>query len=224
MNKRLLIGAGLLAAVLGGLWLVSPPPPPSELEGEVLSDLPWQVGLPGDGSSRVLGLDLGEARLADAVARYGPPDGAGLFLGERGRSLEAYFSTVRLAGLEGRLVLRLAATPEELERAATRAVAAERLASGATRFTLSPEDKGALSGRPITGISYLPKYKGLEAAFFRERLGEPVAWREIDERRVQWLYPELGLTLLISSEDGAVFEYVPPRDFILPADVTLAEP
>jgi len=29
------------------------------------------------------------------------------------------------------------------------------------------------------------RYKGLEAAFFRERLGEPVAWREIDERSVQ---------------------------------------
>ena len=223
MSNRLLIGVGLFVAVLGAFWLVSPPPQ-SELDRPALEDLPWQVGLPGDGSSRVLGLNLGEATLADAVARYGPPDGAGLFQGERGRSLEAYFSTVRLAGLEGRLVLRLAATPEELERATTRVVGAERLASGATRFTLSPEDKGALTGRRISGISYLPRYKGLEAAFFRERLGEPVAWREIDERGVQWLYPELGLTLLISSDDGAVFEYVPPRDFILPSDVTLAEP
>jgi hypothetical protein len=223
MNNRLLIGIGLFVAVLGAFWLVSPPPQ-SELDRPVLEDLPWQVGLPGDGSSRVLGLNLGEATLADAVVRYGPPDGAGLFQGERGRSLEAYFSTVRLAGLEGRLVLRLAATPEELERATTRVVGAERLASGATRFTLSPEDKGALMGRRISGISYLPRYKGLEAAFFRERLGEPVAWREIDERSVQWLYPELGLTLLISSDDGAVFEYVPPRDFVMPSDVTLAEP
>jgi hypothetical protein len=57
-----------------------------------------------------------------------------------------------------------------------------------------------------------------------ERLGEPVAWREIDERGVQWLYPEVGLTLLTSSDDGAVFEYVPPRDFVMPSDVTLAEP
>ena len=89
---------------------------------------------------------------------------------------------------------------------------------------MSPEDKGALTGRRISGISYLPRYKGLEAAFFRERLGEPVACREIDERGVQWLYPEVGLTLLTSSDDGAVFEYVPPRDFVMPSDVTLAEP
>jgi hypothetical protein len=223
MNKRLFIGIGLLVAVMGAFWLVSPPPP-SELEGQVLSDLPWQVGLSGDGTSRVLGLTLGEATLADAVARFGSPDGAGLFQGERGRSLEAYFSTIRLAGLEGRLVLTLAATQEELDRAAARAVGAERVASGATRFTLSAEDKEGLAGRWITGISYMPRYKGLEADFFRERLGEPAAWREIDERSVLWFYPELGLTLLISSVDGAVFEYVPPRDFVLPADVTLAEP
>jgi len=79
-------------------------------------------------------------------------------------------------------------------------------------------------GRRITGISYLPRYKGLEADFFRERLGEPAAWREIDEHSVQWFYPELGLSLLISSTEGAVFEYVAPRDFVLPAGVTLAEP
>jgi len=222
VNRRLLTGVGLLAAVLGAFWLVTPESPAPD--GQVLADLPWQVGLPGDGTSRVLGLDLGEATLADAVARHGPPDGAGLFQGDRGGSLEAYFGVVRIAGLEGRLVLTLAATADELDGAAARAVAAERVASGATRFTLSPDDKAALAGRRITGISYLPRYKGLEADFFRERLGEPAAWREIDEHSVQWFYPELGLSLLISSTEGAVFEYVPPRDFVLPAGVTLAEP
>ena len=221
MRKSLLIGAGLLAGVLGALFVLSPPPP---RERPAIEDLPWRVALPGDGTSRVLGLDLGEATLADAVARYGPPDGAGLFQGPRGRSLEAYFSTVRLAGLEGRLVLTLAAAPEELEGATARAVGAERVASGATRFTLSPDDKARLAGRRIAAISYLPRYKGLEPAFFRERLGEPAAWRQADDRSVQWLYPELGLSLLLSGADGAVFEYVPPRDFVLPSGVTLAEP
>jgi hypothetical protein len=222
VNRRLLTGVALLAAVLGAFWLVTPESPAPD--GQVLADLPWQVGLQGDGTSRVLGLTLAESTLADAVARFGPPDAAGLFHGERGRSLEAYFGVVRIAGLEGRLVLTLAATPDELDGAAARAVGAERVASGATRFTLSPDDKAALAGRRITGISYLPRYKGLEADFFRERLGEPAAWREIDDRSVQWFYPELGLSLLISSTEGAVFEYVPPRDFVLPAGVTLAEP
>jgi hypothetical protein len=224
MNRKLLLGIGLFVAALAAFWLVSPPLPQGEKGSPVLQDLPWQVGLPGDGSSRVLGLHLGEATLNDAIARFGPPDGAGLFQGEGGRSLEAYFGSVRLAGLEGRLVLTVAATPEEFDRVAARAVGAERVASGATRFTLSAEDKASLPGRRITAVTYLPRYKGLEAGFFRERLGEPVAWREIDAQSVQWLYPEFGLTLLISSTDGAVFEYVPPRDFVLPSDVTLAEP
>jgi hypothetical protein len=222
VKRQLVIGAGVLVAVLGALWLISPPPP--EPEGTVLEGLPWQVGLRADGTSQVLGLELGEATLADAVALYGPPDGAGLFQGDRARALEVYFGVVRLAGLEGRLVLTLAATPEELDGAAARAVGAERGQSGATRFTLSPEDKATLTGRLITGISYLPRYKGLEAGFFRERLSEPAAWRETDDGSVQWFYPELGLSLLLSTTDGAVFEYVAPRDFVMPSDVTLAEP
>lgn len=222
MKRRLLIGIGSLVAVLGALWLVSPPP--SDLAGQVLRDLPWQVALPGDGTSRVLGLSLGEGTLADAMARYGPPDGAGLFQGARGRSIEVYFGSVRLGGLEGRLVLTLAAAPDELDRATARAVGAERVASGAIRFTLSPEDKEGLVGRRITAITYLPRYKGLEADFFRERLGEPAAWRATDEDGVQWLYPGLGLSLLLSDRDGAAFEYVAPRDFVLPPGVTLAQP
>jgi len=98
------------------------------------------------------------------------------------------------------------------------------VASGATRFTLSPDDKAALVGRRITASATCRATRVSRRIFFRERLGEPAAWREIDEHSVQWLYPELGLTLLLSSEDGAVFEYAAPRDFVLPAGVALAEP
>jgi len=222
MKRPVLIGAGLLLAVLGALWLVGPPP--AERREPALEDLPWQVELPGDGSSRVLGLHLGEATLADAVARFGAPDGIALFQSDRRRSLEAYFGSVRLANLEGRVVASLAATPEELEGFAARAVGAERAASGANRLTLSAEDKAGVSGRRITVLGYLPRYQGLDAPFFRERLGEPATWLEDEGGAVQWLYPELGLSLMLTPSDGAVFEYVAPRDFTLPAGATLAEP
>ncbi len=222
MKRPWLIGLGLVMAVLGALWLLGPPP--AEVEQSTLEDLPWRVEVPGDGSSRVLGLQLGEATLAAAVARFGPPDGVGLFQSQRRRSLEAYFGSVRLARLEGRVVVTLAATPDELDSFAARAVGAERVASGATRLMLSAEDKAMLSGRRVTGLSYLPKYKGLDAAFFRARLGEPAAWLEGEDKSAQWLYPEIGLSLLLTPSDGAVFEYVAPRDFTLPAGATLAEP
>lgn len=221
MKRSLLIGLGLLVAMLGALWLMGPPP--AERAQPALADLPWQVDLAGDGSSRVLGLQLGDATLADAVARFGAPDGIALFQSDRRRSLEAYFASVRLANLEGRVVVSLAATPEELDAFAARAVGAERVASGATRLALSAADKAGLVGRRLTGLSYLPKYKGLDAPFFRERLGEPAAWLEDEAGAVQWLYPELGLSLLLTPSDGAVFEYVAPRDFTLPAGATLNE-
>jgi hypothetical protein len=222
MKRPVLLGLGLLLAVLGALWLVGPPP--GDRGPAPPEDLPWRVELPGDGSSRVLGLQLGEATLADAVARFGSPDGIALFQSDSRRSLEAYFASVRLANLDGRVVASLAATPEELDGFAVRAVGAERVGSGATRLALSAEDKAGLTGRRITGLSYLPKYKGLEAPFFRERLGEPAAWLEGEGGAVQWLYPEIGLSLLLTPSDGAVFEYVAPRDFTLPAGAVLSEP
>ena len=73
-------------------------------------------------------------------------------------------------------------------------------------------------------MSYLPKYKGLDAKFFRARLGEPAAWLQPDEATVLWFYPDRGLTLTVSAKDGAVLEYVPPRAFVLPAEATRAGP
>lgn len=218
----LLAVLGLLALALVAFGVLAPGPPPGR--GEALEDLPWHVETDADGSSRVLGITLGRDRLVVLSQRFGLPEGVALFRSERGDSVEAYYPTIRTGRLEGRLVVRLEATPEQIEAYAARAVSAERTASGATRYTLGADDKAALAGKRVVGISYLPKYKGLDAAFFRERLGEPAAWLQPDESAVLWFYPDRGLTLTLAAKDGAVLEYVPPRDFVLPADAMRAGP
>lgn len=220
IRHPLLAVLGLLAVVLLAFGLFAPRPPPGQ--GEALQDLPWHVERDHEGNARVLGITLGRDRLALLAQRFGAPQGVGLFRSERGDSLEAYFPTIRTGSLEGRLVVRLESTPEEVEGLVARAVGAERTASGATRFTLGPDDKAALAARRVTGISYLPKYRGLDAAFFRERLGEPAAWLQPDETTVLWFYPDRGLTLTLSAKDGAVLEYVGPADFVLPPGTTRA--
>jgi hypothetical protein len=218
----LLAVLGLLALALVAFGLLAPRPPPGQ--GEALEDLPWHVETDADGHSRVLGITVGRDRLAVLSQRFGPPEGVGLFRSGRGDSLEAYFPTVRTGRLEGRLVLKLEATPEETAGLTSRAVSAERTTSGATRFTLGADDKAALVARRVVGISYLPKYRGLDASFFRERLGEPAAWLQPDETTVLWFYPDRGLTLTLAGPQGAVLEYVPPTAFRLPAEATRAGP
>ncbi len=223
MSKHPLLAVlALLAVVLVAFGLLAPPPPPGE--GEDRGNLPWHVETDADGNPRVLGITLGRDRLAVLSQRFGPPEGVGLFRSERGDSLEAYFPTIRTGRLEGRLVLKLEATPEETAAFASRAASAERTASGATRYTLGADDKAALAARRVVGMSYLPKYKGLDAEFFRARLGEPAAWLQPDETTVLWFYPDRGLILTVSAKDGAVLEYVPPRDFVLPAEAERVGP
>ena len=212
----------LLAAALVAFGLFAPQPPPGE--GEALDNLPWHVETDPDGNTRVLGITLGRDRLAVLSQRFGPPEGVGLFRSERGDSLEAYFPTIRTGRLEGRLVLKLEVTPDQVDGYAARAVSAERTGSGATRYTLGADDKAALAAKRAVGVSYLPKYRGLDAAFFRARLGEPAAWLQPDETTVLWFYPDRGLTLTLSAKDGAVLEYVPPREFVLPAEATRTGP
>jgi hypothetical protein len=211
---------GLLALVLLAFGVFAPRPPPGQ--GEALEDLPWHVERDQEGNTRVLGITLGRDRLTLLAQRFGAPEGVGLFRSERGDSVEAYFPTIRTGRLEGRLVVRLEASPEETEGLAARAQSAERTVSGAVRYTLGADDKAALAARRVAGISYLPKYRGLDAAFFRERLGEPVAWLQPDETTVLWFYPERGLTLTLGAGQGAVLEFVAPEAFALPADATTA--
>lgn len=203
-----LIGLGLLV-----LWLVTP-----ELDDPHVAsqDLPWHIEVLEDGSSRVLGIHLGEAALSDLIARFGAPDGIALFAGETDRSLEAYFATVRLGRLEGRLVAKLAFSEDEVEGLAQRAVGAEPASGGGRRLQLGPADKAGTAQRRVTAMSFLPKYRGLDAAFFRERLGEPPAWLSADPSEVRWFYPRLGLSLLLTASAGSALEYQPPRDFTLP--------
>jgi hypothetical protein len=213
--RRLAIVALFLALGIAGLWLVTPAPDDRPVPAQ---DLPWHVEALDDGTSRVLGIHLGEAALSDVIARFGSPDGMALFLGDRGPSLEAYFSTVRLGRLEGRLVVRLALGDDEVEGLTQRAVGAEPAAGGGRRLQLGPADKAATVTRRLVAMSLLPKYRKLDAAFFRERLGEPAAWQSTDPSEVRWFYPRLGLSLLLTGSAGTVFEYQPPREFVLPED------
>ncbi len=162
IRHPLLLALGLLALVLVAFGLFAPRPPPGQ--GEALQDLPWHVERDHEGNARVLGITLGRDRLALLAQRFGAPQGVGLFRSERGDSLEAYFPTIRTGRLEGRLVARLEAEPEQIEGYVARALAAERTASGATRFTLGADDKAALGARRVTAISYLPKYRGLDSS------------------------------------------------------------
>ena len=217
MKIPLTVLAFVALSLLAFMWL-APTPGPDALRPR--TDLPWQIQVNDDGSSRVFDLELGSATLADAMAKFGGLEGLALFRPERGKPvLEAYFGNVQFGPLKARVIAGLEADAQDLEQMLARAANREASPSGDWKFPL--DDPPRLHARRrLTLITYLPATRGLDATFFRQRFGEPAAWLQENETAVSWFYPESGLSILIDDEAGEVLEYQPPRDFVLPTGVS----
>ncbi|OOY38476.1 hypothetical protein BOV89_01345 [Solemya velum gill symbiont] len=187
------------------------------LETTTRTDLPWLITTHDDGSSTVLDIHLGHTDLKGTVDKFGSPEGIALFAqGEKPGALEVYFGKVSFGPLTAKVVVNLAASDDEKIAMLERAVSRQGASGSDARFTLSEEDQQKAISRIVEAITYIPSYGGLEADFFRERLGEPAAWKLEDEERVLWFYPDRGVSLLLDADGKEVFQYDQPRNFVLP--------
>jgi len=216
------IPLGILAVVaitLLAFQLFAPIPGPDALKPR--TDLPWQISVNPDGSSRVFDIELGSATLADAMTKFGGLEGLAVFERRDGRmALEAYFGNVQFGALKAKVVAGLKASDQELKEIRSRAINREGTPSGDWKYPLNDAPEMHLERR-LRLITYLPGTRKLDAEFFRTRFGEPAAWLQESETAVSWFYPDKGLSVLIDDEAREVLEYQPPRDFVLPAGVSL---
>jgi len=216
------IPLGILAIVaiaLLAFQLFAPTPGPDAMKPR--TDLPWQITVNPDGSSRIFDIDLGSATLADAVAKFGGIQGLAVFEPKDGpMALEAYFGSVQFGPLKARVISGLMADEQELDEMRGRAINREGSPSGDWKYPLN-DALELHRDRRLTVITYVPGTRNLDSAFFRSRFGEPDAWLQENETAVSWFYPRLGLSVLIDDNAREVLEYQPPRDFVMPPGVTL---
>ncbi|MCB1774775.1 MAG: hypothetical protein KDI88_14260 [Gammaproteobacteria bacterium] len=204
----------IVAVFLGLFYLLAPPPGPDAMQQR--TDLPWQVSVEPDGTSRVFDLHLGRATLADAMAKFGGVEGLAVFEPKQGAmALEAFFGNVQFGPLQAKVIVRLDADEAELATLRDTATRREGSPSGDWKYRLA-DGPDVHRDRLLRGISYIPGTRGLDAEFFRQRFGEPAAWLQESEQAVSWFYPEIGLSILIDSEAREVLEYRAPRDFVMP--------
>ncbi|WJW75158.1 hypothetical protein QVG61_11790 [Thiohalobacter sp. IOR34] len=199
----------LLLAVLAVLLSLrdggSPPQPPR--------DLPWQIEVLADGSSRVFGLHLGRDRLGDALARIGR-DAELAVIAERGEpgSLELYYSRFTAGLFSGKLILAAELPAETLAGLRERAARVERLESGALKFHIRHEDRPLVLDAPLIGITFIPTVN-LDEDIAERRFGIPAETLSDDSGARHLLYPDRGLDLIIHTKGKDVLQYVAPRDF-----------
>ena len=154
----------IVAIALIAFQLFAPPPGPDALQPR--TDLPWQVSVNPDGSSRVFDIELGSATLADAMAKFGSLEGLAVFQHNDGpMGLEAYFGNVQFGPLRAKVIAGLEADRQELEDMRTRSIRREGTPSGDWKYPLNDE-LTLHAQRRISVITYMPGTRKLDAEFF----------------------------------------------------------
>ena len=174
--------------------------------------LPWQVQRQGD-AVRVFGLKLPGSTLGDAQSLWGDGLQVAVMAG-RGRpgALEAYVERHEVGGIVGRLVLATELPPDAVSRLQENAAKIEPVDADTRRYALRAEDRATLVRTALVGITFLPSVN-LDAATLRQRFGEPAETRREGERLQHWLYPALGLAILLDAGGKEVLQYVAPAEF-----------
>ncbi|MCC6134418.1 MAG: hypothetical protein LM550_05510 [Candidatus Contendobacter sp.] len=205
-----LSGALIAALSVALLAIMSPPGGQSSAPGQ---DKPWQISRSQDGATiTVFGLTLGVSTVRDAVAKFGRRYELGLFQDPAGGlSLEAYFRDAVVGGLNARLVMAAQLPDPVLTAMKTHAGAGKPSVAGGRRYPVAEADEVAALGAVVTAITLMPVVK-FDAELVRKRFGEP-AEQVTAKDGAHWLYPALGLDLLLGANGEALLQYTPPPDF-----------
>ena len=206
----------LLLAPLGvalSVFLLAIMRPPGGQSSTPGQDLPWQIAASPDGATlTVFGLTLGQSTVRDAVAKLGRRYELGVFQNLEGRlSLEAYFRDAVVGGLNVQMVLAAYLSEEMLNALRTHAGAGKPTADGGRRYPVAEADTPLALDTVVTAITYMPVVK-FDADLIRKRFGEP-AERIAVKDGTHWLYPALGLDVLLGDKGEALLQYVPPVEF-----------
>ncbi len=200
-------GVSILVAFAPVLWHMAVPRPAPAPQGT-----PWQIDRHAPARSQVFGLDLPGSTLAVARARWGEDLVVALIDDRTGPlSLEAYLERFDAGGVTGRLVLSFDADPGAAARWRDRLSPAPT-SSGASRHGLDGAALAEGAGAPLVGVSFVPAAQ-LDAATVRARFGEPAQRLDEGDRRQHWLYPALGLAVMLDDDGRDLLQYVAPADF-----------
>ncbi|MDR1648535.1 MAG: hypothetical protein LBR88_10990 [Zoogloeaceae bacterium] len=208
--------------LLGIGWFLPSPQPAAVSDPE--NFLPWQIRVEeATGQSEVFGLKPGISTLAEAQVRFGGDPELGIIVPPGDvAALEAYYARVELGVLQGRLLLRLAATPETLKAMLQRAPKAEYMESNTRRASLAAEDLVLAQATPIAALTFIPN-ANLDEDTIRKRFGPPVEILKTSENLTHFLYPGKGLDVILDAKGKEVLQYVAPRDFAKAVRAPLAQ-
>jgi hypothetical protein len=189
------------------------PPGGSEAVRPSGEGLPWQIIKLDNGGTRVFGLTLGVSKLGEARTVLGDaPQVAIVGTRDEAGTLEAYFESVRLDYLTGKMILTADLPQATVEAMRQRAIKTDYMESTTRRSTLSPADLETAMNAPIRAIAFIPSVN-LDEATVLQRFGPPGERIRGSETAEHLLYADKGLDIVLDSKGKELLQYVAPRHF-----------
>lgn len=174
---------------------------------------PWAIQVLPEGFSRVFGITLGQTTLKDSARGLGSEPVVALVLSsENSGAVEAYFESLALGALSGKMILNVDTTIEQREQMLGRSPKAELMAAGTRRVILSDADRAWVDAAPVSGITFIPAAQ-LDDAIIQQRFGLAAERISAGEHAEHYLYPSLGLDILLDRKGKEVLQYVAPHSF-----------
>lgn len=189
-------------------------------------NLPWQVNRNADGSTKVLGVDIGNVTFKDLMFKLKLLAEPAVFEDPEGKlTLEAYFGKKKFGALEARLVAELEAEQALLQSMKKNNTGRESTPSNHWKYSLDIKETKIANDLRVWRLIYLPvsDYEPKQMNFF----GKPESVQKISETAEYRYYPSKGMVLLYDTEGKEIFYYAAQKDFerlkaALPKEVVMS--
>lgn len=180
---------------------------------EPQTKLPWQVTTNSDGTTHVVGVDIGNATFKDLMFKTRLLAEPAVFETPKGKlSLEAYFGKKKFGLLEARLVAEIDADEAILKQMLEEKVGTrDSTPSGNWKYTLSIKNTKIANDLRVWRLIYLPTpdFDLKQMNFF----GVPEEKLKVNDTAEYWLYPSKGMALLYDTAGKEIFYYASQQDF-----------
>lgn len=198
--KTLIILLLILLSIVGLMMIPSPQAPAPK---------PWQIEIQADGNPQVLDIHLGNTTYDQLVKRWQEVGEVGIFKEPEAlqqSTVEVFFPRINLGGLSGRAVINLQIDYETIEAMISRGYGGQLQQSGARLYEPSVDDRPQLLQAPVYAITYIPTIS-MDEQMLLSRLGAPAEQQALEAGKTLWVYPDLGLSIELSDDGEAVFQY-----------------
>ncbi len=182
-------------------------------EESLNKNLPWRVSTIAEGSTEVLGVEVGKSTFKEMMFKLKLLAEPALFESPDGKlSLEAYFGKKKFGALEARLIVEMDAEQSLLKKILAEKVGdREATPSNHWKYKITVKNTKITNDLRIWRLIYLPvsDYEIKQMNFF----GIPEETLKINSTAEYWFYPSRGMALLYDTAGKEIFYYVAPNDF-----------